>query len=155
MRATKFNHVSIHATSLEDSLAFYTDVFGMEQVPSPVFRYPTAWLRVGEQELHLFQRDTLAPAFHHFALTVDDFQAVYLKAKALQIEDVDSWARQPYELPDGSVQMYVRDPAGNLVEVDWPDVTTLDRSVVTDLRKLVDDVAQTAEARRAALFLDR
>jgi hypothetical protein len=30
----------------------------------------------------------------------------------------------------------VRDPAGNLVEVNWPDVTTLDRSVVTQVEKV-------------------
>jgi catechol 2,3-dioxygenase-like lactoylglutathione lyase family enzyme len=33
---TTFNHVSIHANSLEDSVAFYTDVFGMERIPSVV-----------------------------------------------------------------------------------------------------------------------
>ena len=27
--------------------------------------------------------------------------------------------------------MYLRDPAGNLVEVNWPDASSLDRSVVT------------------------
>ena len=53
-----------------------------------------------------------------------------------------------YELPDGSVQMYLRDPAGNLVELDWPDVTTLDRSVFPEIKKLGDAVPQTR--RRAA-----
>ena len=32
--------------------------------------------------------------------------------------------------------MYLRDPAGNLVEINWPDVTTLDRSVVTHIEKV-------------------
>ena len=35
--------------------------------------------------------------------------------------------------------MYLRDPGGNLVEIDWPDASTLDRSIVTDLRKLADE----------------
>ena len=56
------------------------------------------------------------------------------------------------ELPDGSVQMYVRDPAGNLVEIDWPDVSTLDHSVVTEIQKLSDTVEQSEEARRATLY---
>jgi catechol 2,3-dioxygenase-like lactoylglutathione lyase family enzyme len=155
MPATKFNHVSIQASDLEGSLAFYTDVLGMERIPSPVFRFPTAWLRVGDQELHLFQSDTPAPRLQHFALTVDDFEAVYVKSKALGIQDRDSWSHQPYELPDGSVQMYLRDPAGNLVEVDCPDVSTLDRSVVAHIRKLADDVPQTPQSKRATLFLDR
>jgi lactoylglutathione lyase len=45
--------------------------------------------------------------------------------------------------------MYIRDPAGNLVEINWPDVTTLDRSVVTGIEKR--DVPQTGEALRAIL----
>jgi catechol 2,3-dioxygenase-like lactoylglutathione lyase family enzyme len=154
MPATKFNNVGIQASDLKESLAFYTDVLGMDRIPSPVFRFPTAWLRVGDQELHLFHSDTPAPRLH-FALTVDDFEAVYVKSKALGIQDRDSWSHQPYELPDGSVQIYLRDPAGNLVEVDCPDVSTLDRSVVTDIRKLADDVPQTRAPKPATLFLDR
>ena len=46
-----------------------------------------------------------------------------------------------------------RDPADNLLEVDWPDVTTLDTSVVTDIPKLADEVPQTEDAVRATLFL--
>ena len=57
------------------------------------------------------------------------------------------------ELPDGSVQMYIRDPAGNLVEIDWPEVSTLDRSVVTDIHKLSDNVEQSEEASRATLYV--
>ena len=60
-----------------------------------------------------------------------------------------------YELPDGSVQMYVRDPAGNLVELDWPDVSTLDRSVFPEIKKLADDVEQTPEGLRSTLYLTR
>jgi hypothetical protein len=32
--------------------------------------------------------------------------------------------------------MYLRDPAGNLVEVNWPDVTTLDREVIPEIEKI-------------------
>jgi YD repeat-containing protein len=60
-----------------------------------------------------------------------------------------------YELPDGSVQMYVRDPADNLVEIDWPAASTLDPPIRRDLIALSDTVPQTAEALRATLYLDR
>ena len=155
MPATSFNHVSVHARSLEESIAFYTGLFGMERLPSPTFSVPTAWLRVGDQELHLFERETSSPAFHHFALNVDDFEAVYVRAQELSVRDLESWAPCTYVLPDGAVQFFVRDPAGNIVEIDWPDVTTLDPSVVTDLRQLADDVAQSEEAARATLYLPR
>jgi catechol 2,3-dioxygenase-like lactoylglutathione lyase family enzyme len=151
-RATTFNHVSIYAKSLEGSVAFYSDLFGMGRIPSPVFRLPTAWLRVGDQELHLVVYDAPAPRLQHFALAVADFEAVCLKAKALGILDPDTWSAPMYELPDGSVQMYLPAPADNLVEVDWPDATTLNRSVVTGLRKLADDVPQNTDAGHVTLF---
>jgi lactoylglutathione lyase len=153
VRATSLNHVSIHAPDLEASTRFYTEIFGMERIPSPNFRHPVEWLRLGDQQLHLFQRETSAPEFHHIGLNVDDFEAAYARAKELGIQESGSWFSHIYELPDGSVQFYLRDPAGNLVEIDWPDVGTLDQSIVSDLKKLDDDVPQTGDALRATLFL--
>lgn len=45
---------------------------------------------------------------------------------------VDS-APPVYVLPTGEVRLYVRDPAGNLVEVNAPDADGIDESVVTTL----------------------
>jgi lactoylglutathione lyase len=153
LRATSFNHVSIHAPDLAASVRFYTEIFGLEVIPSPNFRHPVEWLRLGDQQLHLFQRDTPAPEFHHIGLNVDDFDAAYHKAKALGIQESDSWFSHIYELPDGSVQFYLRDPGGNLVEIDWPDATTLDPEILADIRELDADVPQTGDALRATLFL--
>jgi lactoylglutathione lyase len=155
VRATGFNHVSIHARDREDSVRFYTEVFGMEKIPTYNFAFPVQYLRLGDLQLHLFERQTDAPPYHHIGINVDDFEGAYLKAKELGVLERESFFEDMYELPDGSVQMYVRDPAGNLVEVDWPDVTTLDRSVVTDLKKLGDSVPQTGDALRATLYLER
>ena len=135
MRATGFTHVSIGATDLEESVGFYRDFFGMEEVPSPDFSGPVRWLRVGGLQLHLFLDESPAPARHHFALDVDDFEEVYKKAEELDVRDGDRYSTVR-ELPDGAVQMYLRDPAGNLVEVNWPDVTTLDRRVIPEIQKI-------------------
>ena len=152
MRAVRFNHVSIHADDLEESARFYTELFGMERLPTPRFREPVLWLRLGDQQLHLFRRDTDAPRYHHIALDVDDFEAVYLKAKERGLLDAEAWSSPIREHPAGWVQMYIRDPAGNLVEIDWPDASTLDRSIVTGIVRLDDDVAQTDEAAFATLY---
>jgi YD repeat-containing protein len=66
---------------------------------------------------------------------VDDFEATYEKAGELGARDGDRYSTVR-ELPDGAVQMYLRDPAGNLVEVNWPDVTTLDREVIPKIQKI-------------------
>jgi catechol 2,3-dioxygenase-like lactoylglutathione lyase family enzyme len=154
VRATGFNHVSIHARDLEESVRFYTEVFGMERISTYTFAFPVQYLRLGDLQLHLFQRDTPAPAFHHIGINVDDFEAAYERVQELGIGERESFFEDMYELPDGSVQMYLRDPAGNLVELDWPDVTTIDRERLPDIRKLGDSVPQTSEAQGATLYLD-
>jgi hypothetical protein len=54
------DHVSVHADDLDESVAFYEQLFGL-----------------GNQQLHLFLRpDTSAPRFHHVGPNVDDFEAV-------------------------------------------------------------------------------
>lgn len=155
MRATGFNHVSIHARNLEESVRFYVAVFGMEPIPTYAFAFPVQYLRLGDLQLHLFERDTDAPSYHHIALNVDDFEGAYLRARELGILERESFFEDMYELPDGSVQMYVRDPAGNLVEIDWPDVSTLERSVFGEIKKLGDSVPQTGDALRATLYLEK
>jgi YD repeat-containing protein len=128
-------HVSVHAYDLEESVRFYMDFFGMQEIPAPDFPTPVRWLRVGDLQLHLFRSENPAPARHHFALDVDDFEAAYLRAAELGIAE-EGYYSDVRELPDGAVQMYVRDPAGNLVEINWPDVRTLDRAVIPDIRKI-------------------
>jgi YD repeat-containing protein len=155
MRALGINHVSIAAPNLEESVRFYIEVFGMEQVPTPRFAgQPVAWLRLGDQQLHLFQREG-SPRYHHFGIDVDDFEAAYLKVRELEIRDETTFLGGIFELPGGEAQMYLRDPAGNLVEIDWPDASTLDRNVISDIVRLADVVPQGEENRGARLYTGR
>jgi catechol 2,3-dioxygenase-like lactoylglutathione lyase family enzyme len=152
MRATGFNHVSINALELEESVRFYEDVFGLERIPTYGFSFPTQYLQLGDLQLHIFERPTEAPPFHHIGINVDDFEAAYRRLQELQVFDRSAFYHHIYELPDGSVQMYLRDPAGNLVEVDWPDIESLDRSVVEEIRALADIAPQEGDARDASLY---
>jgi catechol 2,3-dioxygenase-like lactoylglutathione lyase family enzyme len=156
MTAISINHVSIHAEDLERSAAFYEQLFGMHRIPTPTFAFPVRWLRLGRQQLHLFVRpDVQAPRFHHVGLNVDDFEAVYWRASELRLHDDSAFFSGMYELPDGSVQMYLRDPADNLIEIDWPDARTLDARIRNDLIPLSATVQQTGDALSATLYLDR
>ena len=136
MQAKGFTHVSVHAHDLEESARFYKEVFGMEEVPAPGFPFPVRWLRVGDLQLHLFPSDDEAPRGHHFGLDVDDFEAVYRSAKEKDVQIEAGYFSNIYELPDGAVQLYLRDPAGNMVEVNYPSAADLDRSVVGEIRKV-------------------
>ena len=136
MRATGFTHVSISARDLDESIRFYRDFFGMEEVPSPDFSGPVRWLRVGGLQLHLFLDENPAPDRHHFAFDVDDFEAAYVKAQEMGVQVTSGNYSTVRELPDGAVQMYIRDPAGNLVEINGRDASALDPSVVGEIRKI-------------------
>jgi lactoylglutathione lyase len=153
MRATRFTHVSVSASDLEVSAGFYEELFGMERLPTPLFPGgKVLWLGLGDQQLHLFRSDGEPPRNHHFGLDVDDFEAVYLKAKKLGVLDSEVQGVAIREHPAGWVQMYLRDPAGNLVEVNWPDASSIDRSVVTEIAQLSDQVPQEGEAAEATLY---
>ena len=153
MRATGINHVSIAARDLEESTRFYETVFGMERIATPVFETPVQWLRVGDLQLHLFlEENGTAPARHHLGITIDDFGAAYDAISTLASAE---WGAELVELPSGQVQLYFRDPAGNLIELNWPDVETLDRTRYPELRRLADYVPQTRESLQAVLYLDR
>jgi catechol 2,3-dioxygenase-like lactoylglutathione lyase family enzyme len=153
MKATGINHVSIPCRDLDESEAFYREAFGLERIPSPVFRRPVRWLKLGRDQLHLMQMpDTEPLEGQHFGFDVDDFEAAFVKLRELGALDTASHVHPVWELPDGSVQMYAQDPAGNLIEINWPDVTTLDRDVVGEIPRRVDDVPQSAEALTAKLY---
>jgi catechol 2,3-dioxygenase-like lactoylglutathione lyase family enzyme len=156
MSATSLNHVSVHAQDLAESVAFYCELLGMEKIPTPTFAFPVQWLRLGDQQLHLFVRENVtAPTFHHVGINIEDIESVYLRAQELDIQDKSAFFSNMYELPDGSVQMYIRDPAGNLLELDSPDVTTLSPELRRNLVKLSDTVRQAPEALDATLYLTR
>ncbi|HEY3205683.1 MAG TPA: VOC family protein [Gaiellaceae bacterium] len=153
MRATRFNHVSIPCRDLDESERFYRDAFGLDRLPSFEFRFPVRYLGVGEQQLHLMQLPDEQPlANQHFAVDVDDFEAAFVRLRDLGALDLRAHAHPVWQLPDGSVQLYARDPAGNLLEVNWPDASTLDREVVGEIPRRADDVEQGEEALGATLY---
>jgi catechol 2,3-dioxygenase-like lactoylglutathione lyase family enzyme len=154
--ATSINHVSVHAEDLDESVAFYEHVLGLQRIATPTFGFPVQWMRLGCQQLHLFVRSSArAPRFHHVGLNVDDFEAVYWRAREQQLHDDSAFLSGMYELPDGSVQMYLRDPADNLVEIDWPDADALDPRIREAVIPLSATVPQSGDAVSATLYLGR
>jgi catechol 2,3-dioxygenase-like lactoylglutathione lyase family enzyme len=154
MTMGRINHVSIGAEDLEESTRFYTEIFGAEKIDTPNFGFPVQWLRLGDLQLHLFKRPVAAPAYHHLALAVDDFESVFRTTRERGIHDRDTMGHHLNELPSGQVQLYIRDPGGNLVEVNWPDATTVSAEARQEMRRLEDRQPQDDSNRRAVLYLD-
>jgi lactoylglutathione lyase len=148
----QLNHVSVIANDLEVSLRFYVDELGLEQLPTPNFAFPVVWLAAGSGQLHLFTRGGGPPSHAHFALEISDFMPLYRRMKEIGALDHETFGNCMYELPDGGIQMYVRDPAGNLVELDHPDASTIPQDEVPEYMRLSDLGPQDGEAARSTLW---
>ena len=149
--AVGLNHVSIVARDLDESVQFYVDVLGLEPVPTPDFGFPVQWLRAGALQVHLFERPDEPPSYAHFALEVDDVVAVYERARELGILDSASFGYAIAELPGGEAQLYVRDPAGNLLELDHPDGAAA-RARIPEMIVLAERRPQPADGPVPRLF---
>jgi catechol 2,3-dioxygenase-like lactoylglutathione lyase family enzyme len=153
MVTVELNHVSILATDIDESTEFYSDVLGMERVPAPNFEVPVQWLQAGSGQIHLFERDIDPVPYYHFGVTVDDFEAVYRRAKADELfaNWDDTTDGSIYRLPDDTAQMYLNDPTGNLLEVDYPDIDSLDDEILEQALDRRELEAQTGEAAAGSL----
>ncbi|MGL6279891.1 MAG: VOC family protein [Gaiella sp.] len=120
-RAVGLNHVSIVAHELATTVAFYRELFGMEEIATPDFGFPVQWLRLGDLQLHVFERPDHPPVHAHFAVTVDDVVELIEEARRRGVLDATTFGYPLALLPGGEAQVYLRDPSGNLVEVDHPD----------------------------------
>ena len=154
MRATRITHVSIFANSLDESARFYEELFGMERLPTANFPGGgVLWLRLGDMQLHLFESDGDTPTErHHFGMDVDDFDAVYEQAKAMGILETKAFGTPLRTHPAGWAQLYLRDPAGNLIEVDCPDSASLAPDTLAEAVPLESTAPQEGEAATATLY---
>lgn len=155
MTSARINHISIGAADLQESVRFYSDLFGAVPIDTPNFGFPVQWLRIGDLQLHLFERPGPAPEYHHFALVVDDFESIFDATRKRNQHDRDTMGYHLNELPSGQVQLYIRDPGGNLVEINHPDARLLSDEVRREMVRLSDRRPQNGANRRAALYLDK
>jgi catechol 2,3-dioxygenase-like lactoylglutathione lyase family enzyme len=149
----RINHVSISARELAQSVGFYTELFGAEVIESPNFGYPVQWLRIGDLQLHIFERTGDAPMYHHFALEVDDFERVCRETRARGLHDQQANGRHLNQLPSGQIQLYLRDPAGNLVEINCASADALSEETRSELAFLAERFPQDENNSRAHLDL--
>ncbi|HLI58910.1 MAG TPA: VOC family protein [Solirubrobacteraceae bacterium] len=149
----QINHVSVHARDLQESVSFYVELLGAEPIPSPNFGVPVQWLALGRTQLHLFERDVEAPVHHHLGITVEDLERPYAVAARRGALDRDRGGPHLVELPGDVVQLYVRDPAGNLVELDMHGVDRLSPVLRSELQALTDLHPQSEDNLRGRLFV--
>jgi catechol 2,3-dioxygenase-like lactoylglutathione lyase family enzyme len=151
--SSRINHVSVNARNLRQSVDFYVELLGAEPIPTPNFGVPVQWLALGRTQLHLYEKDLQPISLHHFAVTVDDLEPAYRVGERLNAFDRQAFGNHLVELPGNVVQLYVRDPAGNLVEIDQYDVDRLPDDLRAALRGIWDINPQDDENMRGRLFV--
>jgi catechol 2,3-dioxygenase-like lactoylglutathione lyase family enzyme len=123
MAVTAIDHINIMgpAALIERCRAFYVGVLGLADGPRPAFRSRGFWIYAGGQALvHLTEGDAAAAegsaSIDHFAFRCDDLEAMRARMDARGVEyQVDS-------VPgSGPTQLFLRDPAGVGIELNFPD----------------------------------
>ncbi|MDX2245477.1 MAG: VOC family protein [Bacteroidia bacterium] len=131
-KAIRINHVTLIVDNLEKAGEFYEKELGLEVLPAFKFDYPAMFFRINaEQQLHISEWDDKVSFRGHICMQVDDFNAAFHRFKALGVVDVTPWGKVR-QLPDGAMQMFIRDPSGNLVEISSAPGSTIDPAIFKD-----------------------
>jgi len=121
-------HVGIVTSDVDRLTRFYRDVIGLELFAASEAQsehmVPFRWLRLGDHELHVVQRDprlaerlnvSINPSVQpHFAVRVDDIEALKRRLDANGVEWID-WGHIGIR---GLNQIFMRDADGNVVEFE-------------------------------------
>lgn len=131
-KVLQIHHVTLVVDDLERARGFYENELGLE--PLPVFNldFPAQFYRVNEtQQVHVTEWEDVMSFRGHVCLQVDDFNAVFYRMKELGAIDARPWGRVR-RLPDGAMQMFIRDPAGNLIEISCAPGAPIDDAIFED-----------------------
>ncbi|HXY45505.1 MAG TPA: VOC family protein [Acidimicrobiales bacterium] len=112
MKPLAIHHVAINVSDLDAALEFYQGALGLvARSDRPDFGFPGAWLDAGPQQLHLIEAAAPPNVGQHFAIRVEDIDAVVAELRAA--------GHRPSEpSPVGnSRQAFISDPSGNVVEL--------------------------------------
>jgi catechol 2,3-dioxygenase-like lactoylglutathione lyase family enzyme len=117
MKPSGIHHVAICVDDAAAAKAFYCDVLGFTAVTSRPEEFgPGHWLDAGGQQVHLMEVEGPPKNPGHFALRVDDLTAA--------VEDIGAAGVRVDRIPHtagAGQQAFLRDPAGNVIELNQPD----------------------------------
>lgn len=131
-KAIKINHVTLIVDNLEKAGDFYEKELGLEPLPAFNFDYPVLFFKINEeQQLHLSEWEDTTSFRGHLCMQVDDINALFYRMKELGVIDIKPWGHVR-RLPDGAMQMFVRDPSGNLVELSSHPDADIDPKIFED-----------------------
>jgi catechol 2,3-dioxygenase-like lactoylglutathione lyase family enzyme len=138
MPVTELNHYFVRSKDLEKSRHFYCDVLGFEVMPRPDFPFPGYWLGVnGAIQVHMgldgipetekYYYGTTAESAKDNAGVVDHiaFLATDPAAFARRFRQIGLPSRERYFAEIGLFQIFVADPDGLTIELNFPNTRTI------------------------------
>ena len=114
----KLQHVNVTVpASLEEAAkTFYGDLLGLQQIEKPdgPRKYVGAWYQMGESQLHLSIEDEPRnqESNRHVCYAVADIATALSTLRTAGVKVVSE-----EQLKNGGSRFFVRDPAGNLIEI--------------------------------------
>ena len=125
----RLQHVNVMVRDLSDAIEFYGTGLGLEAVPTPEMGFPAQFFKINElQEIHVNELPDTPPERAHFCLRLDDFNGAFHRMEALGVIETRTWGKAK-RLASGVVQMFVRDPSGNLIELSCESDQAVDPAI--------------------------
>jgi catechol 2,3-dioxygenase-like lactoylglutathione lyase family enzyme len=122
MKVRRAHHISFSVADLEQAKDFYGGLLGLSEIERPDFGFPGAWYSAGDVELHLIQAvpnhdigqppEKLTPLANHAAFEIESYAETLAVLRERGAEVIETGAE--------SGQLFVQDPAGNVIEFIQP-----------------------------------
>lgn len=124
MTIDRLDHINLRTTQLDDMIAWYVEVLGLEPGARPGFPFPGAWLYAGNAAIVHLVGTSGDPGIgseaelkmEHFALTATDATAFEARLNARNVTFRKSGIAEL-----GVVAFNIWDPDGNHIHVDFKD----------------------------------
>lgn len=114
----RLHHVSLLVSDTPKSLEFYCGILGMQRDERPDLGFPGAWLKVGQQQLHLLQLPSPDATQQRPAHGGRDRHIAFSVAELPHLRERLDKAGIPYTMSrSGREALFCRDPDGNAVEL--------------------------------------
>lgn len=130
--ARQLHHVNILVDDLDAGVAFYRDVVGMVLDDTPDHDFPSQFFKFANgTQIHMNEFADERPFRAHFCIVVDDFNETFRRLRNAGVIDVEPWGKVRM-IPTGSMQLFARDPSGNLLEIQSRPGDVIDDDILAD-----------------------
>ena len=125
-------HVNILVDDLRKAIIFYTDIVGLKLDETPDLDFPSQFFKLANgAQIHMNERKDDRPNRAHFCLVCKDFNQIFRRARAAKVIEVTAWGKIR-RIGTGAMQMFLRDPSGNLVEIASRPGDVIDEDILLD-----------------------